>query len=388
MHPHRIDARYWLPALALLPAVPLAFFLWEECCRASRRRSGSISAASAAENGVSEALLPADSGSGSIVSGGSEDAGGEETDVFFSDDARTNAGSSAPPSVISEDQSDWWQHGAEAPDASLFRGWPDAPGLLRLKPGLGQRLTDGADPQRIPLNTSRPIQFETDSFVGTAAIWVRDLPTAPADMWKGKRRRSRIAIQGRFKERICMEDVITGQEFSRATNMPARWLVDQVLVKVARAINPSVEIGAMSAPSVLVPVVAMAQAFAVSEPGEQPDVCGEEVEDARAVGPQLRDAAGEPVSVDKRKAHFSSAAARRSAYFETDKVYTFWIYQHLVNLGTYELDLSVYRFDLAHYLDGQPMQFMMRPRGDKARPYFAFEMWHQKLLAAAQRHHS
>lgn len=33
----------------------------------------------------------------------------------------------------------------------------------------------------------------------------------------------------------------------------------QVLVKVARAINPSVEIGPMSAPSVLVPVVAMAQ---------------------------------------------------------------------------------------------------------------------------------
>ena len=32
-------------ALALLPAVPLAFFLWEECCRASRRRSGSISGA-------------------------------------------------------------------------------------------------------------------------------------------------------------------------------------------------------------------------------------------------------------------------------------------------------------------------------------------------------
>ena len=29
------------------------------------------------------------------------------------------------------------------------------------------------------------------------------------------------------RERICMEDVITGQEFSRATNMPARWLVDQ-----------------------------------------------------------------------------------------------------------------------------------------------------------------
>jgi hypothetical protein len=27
-----------------------------------------------------------------------------------------------------------------------------------------------------------------------------------------------------------MEDVITGQEFSRATNMPARWLVDQASI--------------------------------------------------------------------------------------------------------------------------------------------------------------
>lgn len=45
------------------------------------------------------------------------------------------------------------------------------------------------------------------------------------------------------------------------------------------------------------------------------------------------------------------------------------------------------RFDLAHYLDGQPLQFMMRPRGDKAHPYFAFEMWHRKLLPAANRYH-
>lgn len=40
------------------------------------------------------------------------------------------------------------------------------------------------------------------------------------------------------------------------------------------------------------PGAVLLQAFAVSEPGEQPDVCGEEVEDARAVGPQLRDATG------------------------------------------------------------------------------------------------
>lgn len=34
------------------------------------------------------------------------------------------------------------------------------------------------------------------------------------------------------RQRICMEDVITGQEFSRSTNMPARWLVDQVCLGI------------------------------------------------------------------------------------------------------------------------------------------------------------
>ncbi len=47
---------------------------------------------------------------------------------------------------------------------------------------------------------------------------------------------------------------------------------------------------------------------------------------------------------------------RRALSFETDKVYTFHIFQHLVDCSTYELDLSVYRFDLTHYLDGQPLQ--------------------------------
>lgn len=44
--------------------------------------------------------------------------------------------------------------GPDVPDASLFEGWRDAPGLLRLKPGLRQHLTDGSDPSRIPLNTA------------------------------------------------------------------------------------------------------------------------------------------------------------------------------------------------------------------------------------------
>ena len=57
--------------------------------------------------------------------------------------------------------------------------------------------------------------------------------------------------------------VITGQEFSRVKDLPAKWLVETVLIKMAKAISPSVEIGPLTAPSVLVPVVAMAQSITV-----------------------------------------------------------------------------------------------------------------------------
>ena len=61
------------------------------------------------------------------------------------------------------------------------------------------------------------------------------------------------------------------------------------------------------------------------------------------------------------------------------QIYTFHIFQHMVDLSTYELDLSFSRFDMTHYLDGQPLQFMMRTRDNRA-PIFAFELWHEQLL--------
>ena len=57
--------------------------------------------------------------------------------------------------------------------------------------------------------------------------------------------------------------MLTGQEFSRVKDLPAKWLVETVLLKMARAISPSVEIGPLSSPSLLVPVVALAQCITV-----------------------------------------------------------------------------------------------------------------------------
>ena len=79
----------------------------------------------------------------------------------------------------------------------------------------------------------RPIEFETDLFKGKACIWIQGLPSTPPSLFKGKQRKSMITVQGRFKQRVAFEDCLSGQEFARpARELPPRWLVESVLIKV------------------------------------------------------------------------------------------------------------------------------------------------------------
>ena len=83
------------------------------------------------------------------------------------------------------------------------------------------------------LRLCRRIEFETPLFKGCAVIWAAGLPSAPEGLFEGRRRKTSITMQGRFKQELAFEDVVTGQEFARpARNLPAKWLVETVLIKV------------------------------------------------------------------------------------------------------------------------------------------------------------
>ena len=45
-------------------------------------------------------------------------------------------------------------------------------------------------------------------------------------------------VQGRFREPLSFDDVVTGQAFRRLDNLPARWVIDNVVLRAARAVNP------------------------------------------------------------------------------------------------------------------------------------------------------
>jgi len=66
--------------------------------------------------------------------------------------------------------------------------------------------------------------------------------------------------------------------------------------------------------------------------------------------------------------------------FETDSVYTFDFYQHILVPSDYSINMSVAKVSLAKILDGQPLQCMARERGGRGRSLWNFQLWHEKLL--------
>lgn len=97
------------------------------------------------------------------------------------------------------------------------------------------------------------------------------------------RERGARPLQGRFKEQIAFDDLMTGQQFSRPfRQLPAQWLL-QGLISAARALSPSLVIGDLDAPSLLAPVVATASCINVSLPHQAPSLAAEPVEDMRLV---------------------------------------------------------------------------------------------------------
>lgn len=171
------------------------------------------------------------------------------------------------------------------PSAADFQGFPDAPTLHRLRQVSGLHVTDDTDPAQIPTNTGRsaadlpvikacfnmkmkqrnqlvidlfyeirivtlssstvppcctasrrPINFDGSLFSGKAILWTKGVPSQPKHLFKGQRRKSSITIQGRFKRPVVMSHLVTGPEFTRPfVNLPAKWFVEGVLLRVSRA---------------------------------------------------------------------------------------------------------------------------------------------------------
>ena len=168
-------------------------------------------------------------------------------------------------------------------------------------------------------------------------VFARGVPGAPAEIFSGKRRKSHVLVQGRFKQPVNMAQLVTGQEFfAPGKNLPPRWIVDNVLLSVARAYDSQVTLESPHVrPRALVPLVSAAQIVQVSKNAASGKLPLESTEDMRLAGLDFVAKNGGPLSLVQRRRVI--AAKGHQLTFDTEHTWTFHIWQHFVDLSTYEL---------------------------------------------------
>lgn len=98
--------------------------------------------------------------------------------------------------------------------------------------------------------------------------------------------------QGKFKQALPFNAVLSGQHFSGPLqHLPASWLTSTIL-KLVHHINPTMVVGTVSSPSLLAPLVSMAQCITVSQPGMEPSLTASPIEDMRLLGSHFQSPSG------------------------------------------------------------------------------------------------
>jgi hypothetical protein len=93
---------------------------------------------------------------------------------------------------------------------------------------------------------------------------------------------------------------------------------------------------------------------------------------------------GAPLASEARRRLFMADRHRRGRAFTTDHIWTFSIWQQVIDVPGYYLDLVVQHYDIIQHLDGQPLQCMVK---DKAGGGYLFHLvyWHKRQMAERAR---
>jgi hypothetical protein len=95
------------------------------------------------------------------------------------------------------------------PSDSDFEGWENGSFLVRQPYGSTRLLHPESSRCRVSVNSKVAHEFDGPLFVGRIAVYLKGLPAVEGDSvawFEGKRRRSWIIVQGRFKQRVATSE--------------------------------------------------------------------------------------------------------------------------------------------------------------------------------------
>lgn len=169
---------------------------------------------------------------------------------------------------------------------------------------------------RVRTNNNECHGFDGPLFKGRIMIWVKGLPVAEGcqGVFKRKRRQSWVIVQGRFKKRVPVGEVYTGQMFSKKIEEVPQAVIRAVTFLVqsfTRVVSNASVIENSDAPVVIYPLILAAQSCHVSTPGFEPEMSPDvDLEDVSLMAPgEFQE--GHTPSQAERKAFFSKIANRK-----------------------------------------------------------------------------
>jgi hypothetical protein len=189
-----------------------------------------------------------------------------------------------------------------------------------------------------------PFHFETDLFKGICLIRLKgsnsDDPEGDEEYFFGRKRIFQSVIQGCFKEKVNVADVLTGHEFTRPLqNLPHPWVLKTATNLIGK-VSPGAKIEAHTdQPFVEAILGGSSQVIRGDMPGQEPNITSRDlIEDCSVLGGAFSDG---KVTASKRKRMLSNPKTNQYS-FDTETVYTFEFYQNLFD-GEYHPLLIISR---------------------------------------------
>ena len=278
-----------------------------------------------------------------------------------------------------------------------------------------------------PVNTETAMAFESELFVGTIVCRFKGIacPANPSatktkdDFFRRKRCTFQVVVQGKFKERVRADLVLTGGEFHRPfTERPPNYLVSAGC-KFFAALTPGLELDLLcdqpfytatlggtvttlsvdaetDAPDPLSDVKerngrlggAFANPARSSSPRAFADAekrakerrdAPDDVSDERSASPSNDDRdRDDGVSVARRCRVLGDPNSAKAYHYNTTDVYTFDYFQSVLLFEPYCLDIGIVKLKLDRHVDGQPLGIMAKHAD--GRYVYNFEIFHECLL--------
>lgn len=287
--------------------------------------------------------------------------------------------------------------------------WPHRPVFVRFSPRDGGRqkliagwatrwgpetggVADGkAPPSAVdascPVNTETCASFESELFVGKIVCRFKGVgcPANPGavktkeDFFRRKRCTFQVLVQGRFKEEVSADQILTGGEFSKPfTDKPPTYLVSAGCAFFAH-LTPGLELDLLcDEPYYVATLGGTVTTLRADAPEDAPDPTSDVSESNARMGGEFAAAGAAGASVSRRCRVLGNPKTASAYVYNTEDVYTFDYFQSVLLFDSYSLDIGIVKLKLDRHVNGQPLGIMAKHAD--GRYVYNFEIFHECLL--------